>query len=144
MDKIPVRQLHQRASTKTALAAKLSDREIGFCDADSALYIKVDGELVSAVEAIGKPLKLIGAATVSYLNGSIPGLEPGWMYTLTDSGTLTAGNVDVEVDDEVAWGASGAWVKIGGGGSAVDVSVSYDAVNEELHIDFSQQQSNNP
>lgn len=33
----------------------------------------------------------------------------------------------------------------GGGGSSVDLTVTYDAVNEELHLDFSpQQQNNNP
>lgn len=33
----------------------------------------------------------------------------------------------------------------GGGGSSVDLTVTYDAVNEELHLDFSpQQQDNNP
>lgn len=67
-----------------------------------------------AVSEIGKPLKLIGSATVSELNGTITGLEPGWTYTLTDSGTLTAGTVEVEAGDEVAWSASGTWVKIGG------------------------------
>lgn len=62
------------------------------------------------------PLKPIGAATVSYLNGTIEGLQPGWMYTLTDSGTLTAGDLEVEAGDEVAWGADGKWFKVGGEG----------------------------
>ena len=31
-----------------------------------------------------------------------------------------------------------------GGGSSVDLTVTYDAVNEELHLDFSPQQNNNP
>lgn len=31
----------------------------------------------------------------------------------------------------------------GGGGSSVDLTVTYDAVNEELHLDFSQQQQDN-
>jgi hypothetical protein len=80
-----------------------------------------------AVSEIGKPLKLIGSATVSELNGTITGLEPGWTYTLTDSGTLTAGTVEVEAGDEVAWSASGTWVKIGGDGGKVEViQVSWD------------------
>ena len=74
----------------------------------------VDSDAVAeAISNIGKPLKLIGTATVSELNGTIQGLEPGWTYTLTNSGTLTAGSVKVEVGDEVAWGADGNWVKIG-------------------------------
>lgn len=33
----------------------------------------------------------------------------------------------------------------GGGGSSVDLTVTYDAVNEQLHLDFSpQQQDDNP
>jgi hypothetical protein len=80
-----------------------------------------------AVSEIGKPLKLIGSATVSELNGTITGLEPGWTYTLTDSGTLTAGTVEVEAGDEVAWSVSGTWVKIGGDSGKVEViQVSWD------------------
>lgn len=129
MDMIPGKQLQQRAATVAALKAILSERELGFCDADSTLYIKIAGDLVEAVpyltaiatakqeilQEIGKPLQWIDDATVAYLNGTIEGLESGWTYTLTDSGTLTAGNVNVEPGDEVAWSAeSSKWVKIGG------------------------------
>lgn len=81
-------------------------------------------EMDAAIGEIGQPLKLIGSATVSQLNGTIEGLEPGWTYTLTDSGTLTAGSVKVEAGDEVAWSASEAWVKIGGDSSKL-VIVNY-------------------
>lgn len=136
MDTIPGKQLHQWAATVAALKAVLSERELGFCDADSTLYIKIEGELIEAVpyiqaiatakqeilEEIGKPLKWIDDATVSYLNGTITGLDSGWTYTLTDSGTLTAGNVQVEPGDEVAWSAtSSKWVKIGGDAGKVTI-----------------------
>ena len=72
------------------------------------------------------PLKPIGAATVSYLNGTIEGLQPGWMYTLTDSGTLTAGDLEVEAGDEVAWGADGKWFKVGS-------SINTDAIEQMIY-----------
>lgn len=136
MDTIPSKQLHYRAATKSALKSVLSEREVGFCDADSTLYIKIEGELIEAVpyiqaiatakqeilQEIGKPLQWIDDATVAYLNGTIEGLESGWTYTLTDSGTLTAGNVNVEPGDEVAWSAeSSKWVKIGGDAGKVTI-----------------------
>lgn len=136
MDTIPGKQLHQRAATVAALKAVLSEREVGFCDADSTLYIKIGSDLVEAVpylqaiatakqeilEEIGKPLKWIDDATVAYLNGTITGLDSGWTYTLTDSGTLTAGNVHVEPGDEVAWSAaSSKWIKIGGDAGKVTI-----------------------
>lgn len=64
MDTIPSKQLHQRAATKEALLAKLSDREIGYCDADGALYIKVGNTLVGE-----------GNLMVVHI-GSIPGVGP--------------------------------------------------------------------
>lgn len=136
MDTIPSKQLHQKQATKAALKSVLSEREIGFCDADSTLYIKIGGDLVEAVpyieaiaaakqeilQEIGKPLQWIDEATVSYLNGTIAGLESGWTYTLTDSGTLTAGNVNVEPGDEVAWSeVNEKWVKIGGDAGKVTI-----------------------
>lgn len=125
---IPGKQLHIRG-TKSDIIKNLLPREIGWSDTDSTLYIKIDGQLRAAVPylqaiaaakqeiltEIGKPLKWIGDATVEYLNGTITGLDSGWTYTLTDGGTLTAGNVSVEPGDEVAWSeASNKWVKIGG------------------------------
>lgn len=84
-------------------------------------YEPGEGPAGEAIGNLGKPLIPIGTATVSYLNGTIEGLEPGWMYTLTDSGTLTAGSVEVEAGDEVAWGANNEWFKVGGESSKVAV-----------------------
>ena len=78
-------------------------------------------EVREEVESIGKPLKLIGSATVAELNGTIEDLQPGWTYTLIDGGTLTAGDVSVDVGDEVAWSESAVWVKIGGDSGKIAV-----------------------
>lgn len=52
-----------------------------------------------------------GGATVATLNSTIPGLQPGWCYTLTNSGTLTAGNLTVHENDLVCWDGS-KWYRI--------------------------------
>lgn len=83
-------------------------------------------EVREEVESIGKPLKLIGSATAAELNGTIDDLQPGWTYTLTDSGTLAAGDVSVDVGDEVAWSESAVWVKVGGDGG---VKILYGSSN---------------
>ena len=87
-------------------------------DLGTSLAGKADATELDAVreevESIGKPLKLMGSATVAELNGTIEDLQPGWTYTLTDSGTLTSGDVSVDAGDEVAWSESAVWVKIGG------------------------------
>lgn len=53
-----------------------------------------------------------GSASVATLNGGIAGIQNGWSYVLTDSGTLTDGNVSVIAGDNVAWDGS-AWFKVG-------------------------------
>lgn len=76
-------------------------------------YAPGEGPAGEAIGNLGKPLQWKGPATVAQLNAGITGIQAGWTYTLTDSGTLTAGSVKVEAGDEVAWGASEEWVKIG-------------------------------
>lgn len=53
-----------------------------------------------------------GSANVATLNGGIAGIQNGWSYVLTDSGTLTDGNISVVAGDNVAWDGS-AWFKVG-------------------------------
>lgn len=72
------------------------------------------GAVAQAIGNLGKPLVWKGPATVAQLNAGITGIQEGWTYTLTDAGTLTDGNIDVEVGDEVAWTEDEEWFKVGG------------------------------
>ncbi len=83
--------------------------------------------------AIGKPLVWHGGADVATLNGTIEGLDNGWTFTLTDSGTLTAGSLAVEAGDEVAWTGS-AWFKIGGDGKGIVYITTATTMNEVTAI----------
>ena len=71
------------------------------------------GAVAKAIGNLGQPLQWKGPATVAQLNAGITGIQPGWTYTLTDSGILTLGSVNVDVGDEVAWTGS-VWFKVGG------------------------------
>ena len=71
------------------------------------------GAVAQAIGNLGHPLQWKGPATVAELNAGITGIQPGWTYTLTDSGTLTDGSVTVDVGDEAAWTGT-AWFKVGG------------------------------
>ena len=52
-----------------------------------------------------------GPASVATLNG-LTGQENGWLYTMTDAGTLTDGSVAVVAGDSVAWDATNeVWYK---------------------------------
>lgn len=52
-----------------------------------------------------------GEATVATLNG-LSGQENGWLYTLTDAGTLTDGTLAVVAGDTVAWDETNSvWYK---------------------------------
>jgi hypothetical protein len=81
------------------------------------------GAVANAIGNLGQPLQWKGPATVAQLNAGITGIQEGWTYTLTDSGTLTDGSVDVEVGDEVAWTEDGEWFKVGGDGGVKYVSM---------------------
>lgn len=72
------------------------------------------GSVAQAIGNLGQPLQWKGPATVAALNAGITGIQPGWTYTLTDSGTLTDGSVAVDVGDEVAWTENDEWFKVGG------------------------------
>lgn len=76
------------------------------------------------LDNITSPYQPKGSATVATLNGTISGLSVGWLYTLLDNGTLTAGNIQVVAGDEVAWDGS-AWYKVGNDQIAF-VSCAYD------------------
>ena len=78
------------------------------------------GAVAKAIGNLGKPLQWKGPATVAELNAGITGIQEGWTYTLTDSGTLTDGSIAVEAGDEVAW-TGPAWFKVGGESSKIAV-----------------------
>ena len=88
------------------------------------------GAVAQAIGKLGQPLQWKGPATVEELNTGISGIQPGWTYTLTDAGTLTAGSVAVDVGDEVAWTEDDEWFKLGGDGGVkyVDTNTSYSDV----------------
>ena len=71
------------------------------------------GAVAQAIGNLGKPLQWKGPATVAQLNAGITGIQPGWVYTLTDAGILTDGSIAVKKDDEVVWTGT-AWFKVGG------------------------------
>lgn len=102
-----------------AISGKYSKPSSGIPKSDLSSAVQTSLEngdtAVAALDEIGKPLVWKGTANVSTLNGTIEGLTNGWTYTLTDSGTLTAGSVSVQSGDEVAWTGS-AWFKLGGEG----------------------------
>lgn len=76
------------------------------------------GAVAEAIGNLGNPLQWKGPATVAELNAGITGIQEGWTYTLTDSGTLTDGSIPVDIGDEVAWTGT-AWFKVGGETSPV-------------------------
>lgn len=115
-------------SLSDAISGKYSKPSGGIpkSDLDSSVQTSLNNgdNAVAALAAIGKPLVWHGPADVATLNGTISGLEEGWTYTLTDSGTLTAGSVSVDVGDEVAWTGS-VWFKLGGDGGIKVFAVRY-------------------
>ncbi len=56
---------------------------------------------------------LKGSSTVAQLNAGPAGLASGWQYTVSDSGTLTAGSLIVVAGDKVVWNGT-AWENAGG------------------------------
>lgn len=73
----------------------------------------VAGLISSAISGVYKPK---GSKTVSQLN-SLTGQQVGDVYNVTNSGTLTAGNVSVVAGDNVVWvteGGTNKWDKLAG------------------------------
>ena len=70
------------------------------------------GDLQEQIESIGKPLTYSGNKSVSEIN-ALEEIKQGTVYTITgESGTISAGEIDVKQGDEVAW-AEPNWVEIG-------------------------------
>lgn len=97
-------------------------------DASQSVKGLMSAEDKTKLDNITSPFIPKGPATVAYLNGTISGLAVGWVYTLTDSGTLLAGSIEVEVGDEVAWDGA-AWYKVGAESNTKVFEVVYDNDN---------------
>ena len=81
----------------------------------------VQGLIASAIASVYKPM---GSKTVAQLNGTassgnVSNPSVGDVYNVTDSGTLTAGSVDVNAGDNVVWTSDDIWDKLAG---TVDLS----------------------
>ena len=75
--------------------------------ASDALQEQID----EIAEKAGSGYTPKGPASVATLNG-LTGQENGWLYTLTDDGTLTDGSLAVVAGDTVAWDATNeVWYK---------------------------------
>ena len=67
--------------------------------------------LQEQIDNLGSPLTYSGAQSVDELNELVD-IKTGTVYTVTgNSGTLTAGGIDVQPSTEVAW--AGEWFNIG-------------------------------
>ena len=76
-------------------------------DASDALQEQID----DIAEKAGSGYTPKGEASVATLNG-LSGQENGWLYTMTDAGTLTDGSLAVVAGDTVAWDATNSvWYK---------------------------------
>lgn len=76
-------------------------------DTSDALQEQID----DIAEKAGSGYTPKGPASVATLNG-LTGQENGWLYTMTDAGTLTDGSLAVTAGDTVAWDATnGVWYK---------------------------------
>ena len=76
-------------------------------DASEALQEQID----DIAEKAGSGYIPKGEASVATLNG-LTGQENGWLYTMTDAGTLTDGSLAVVAGDTVAWDATNSvWYK---------------------------------
>lgn len=74
----------------------------------------VDDNIASAIATTYRPM---GSKTVAQLNAMTSSeLKAGYVYNVLDSGTLTQGNLQVFVGDNVAWiveNGAGRWDKLG-------------------------------
>ena len=77
------------------------------------LHGKIDtasGNLQEQIDNIGSPLTYSGTKTVDEIN-ALENIKQGTVYTMSNSGTITAGDIEVEQSDEIAY--ANGWVKIG-------------------------------
>ena len=94
--------------TTAAVAAGITEAVGGASD---ALQEQID----DIAEKAGSGYTPKGPASVATLNG-LSGQENGWLYTMTDAGTLTDGSVTVVAGDTVAWDATNSvWYKTADG-----------------------------
>ena len=84
---------------------------------------------------IASVYKFKGSKTVAEINAlQTSGLVDGWVYNVTDSGTLTLGSVVVVAGDNVAWNAtSSVWDKLAG---TIDLSgyVPYSGATGDVDL----------
>lgn len=86
----------------------------------------VDDNIASAIATTYRPM---GSKTVAQLNAMTSSeLKAGYVYNVLDSGTLTAGNLDVFAGENVAWiveNGVGRWDKYG-------AEIDWDAYDEKF------------
>lgn len=93
----------RRASGTSQIMVPLTPTANGH--ASSKKY--VDDSIASAISTV---FKYKGTKTVAEIN-ALTGLQVGDVYNVSDSGTLTAGNIQVRAGDNVAWTGT-AWDKL--------------------------------
>lgn len=87
----------------------------------------------SKFSALGSALIYMGSKTVAQLN-ALTNIEKGDLYNVSDSGTLTQGNVRVNAGDNVAWDGS-EWDKLS---SDIDLSAYYNKNETDALLDEKQ------
>ena len=75
----------------------------------------VDDQIESAIASLGDVFNYRGSFSVSYINTNLTSdvLVKGDVVNVTDSGTLTLGNVDIVAGDNVVWDGT-KWDKLAG------------------------------
>lgn len=88
--------------------------KVYYNDEEVATKDYVDDSIAAAIATTYRPM---GSKTVAQLNAMTSSeLEAGYVYNVLDTGTLTAGNLDVFAGENVAWiveGGVGRWDKYG-------------------------------
>ena len=83
-------------------------------------------ETMGAIQsAVASAVKLMGSATVAEINALANPVQ-GWLYQITDSGTITLGNVSVSAGDNIVYSSeNSAWFKYY---ASIDLSSYYTKV----------------